>query len=303
MARSRKNTPKDFVVTDRTRTPQWLFPNNFAKGLVPRDFKRYPVGYQASAPPAEIKTISRSDYSAIIKENNERGATLRHIRRGSGPNGGPIPSLDQNGVGYCWNHSATMAVIMARAVMGLTYVRLSAFFIGCIIKNYRDEGGWGALGLDFITEHGVPSVEFWPEKSMSRSNDTPAMRENALLHRVTDGWIDLGTPVYNRNLTNDQIDTLLLCGIPVVADFNWWSHSVLLLCLEEKGANNFVRRGINSWTDQWGDMGEFVLEGNKAKADGAVAPLIVTPSMKQLDIWHPGKQRQIIERQFAAAKT
>ncbi len=288
------------LIDDTTPMPDT---DGYSRGLIPRDYQSHPVGCYASAVPMQaidMPLIPRDEWVERIRDMEANKTRLSDIRRRSGPGGGPIPSLDQDGIGYCWNHSVVMAMILLRAVCNQPYKRLSAFMIGCLVKNYRDEGGWGALALDFVQEHGAPTVEFWPEKSMSRSNDTPAMRENAKLHRVTEGWVDLHASVYDRNLTEDQAMTNLLSRIPLVADFNWWGHSVCLMdptiiggrslprltSLDFNDPNDaaafgaaFGKRGINSWTDSWGDMGEFELSGSKALLNGGVAPRVVTPSI------------------------
>lgn len=253
----------------------WMVPEvdgeKKAKGLIPRDYDKFPQGVYRSAPPLEIDLIPESEWSDRIKEMERTKSRLSDIRRTSGPNGSYIPSLDQNGQGYCWAYSTTAGVMMTRAVAGLPYVRLSAHHPACIIKNYRDEGGWGALSCDFIREHGVASVEFWPEKSRSRSNDTPAMRENAKLHRINEGFWDLQASIYDRTLTWRQQMTLLLMRIPVVCDYNWWGHSVIGLDPVEVERGSFGIRILNSWTDGWGDKGEGVLRGSKARINGGVA--------------------------------
>ena len=252
-----------------------------AKGLVERDFTKYPQGYLKCAPAwsVDMPVIPRSEWSDRIKEMVETKSLLSDIRL-TGDNGNPIPSLDQNGQGYCWAYSSTAAVMMLRAAMGQPYVRLSAHAVACVIKRFRDEGGWGAHSLEFITERGVPSVEFWAEKSMSRSYDTPATWENAKLHRVSEGWVDLSEAVYDRDLTFDQVMTCLLCRIPVVSDFNWWGHSVCAIDPVEVERGSFGIRILNSWTDGWGDRGMGVLRGNKAVPDGATAPRVTLPSVK-----------------------
>lgn len=271
-----------------------------SRGLIPRDYSAHPVGYYAAAKPmrsVNIPLIPRAEWPERIREMTANKSRLSDIRRRSGPNGGHIPSLDQDGWGYCWNHSAAMAVMLRRAAANLPYARLSAFFIGCLIKNYRDEGGWGALALDFIQKNGIPDVDHWPEKAHDRKYDTPECRANALLHVVTEGFVDLEADVYDRNLSEDQNMTLLLSRVPVIGDFNWWSHSVCLMdptmneqpteALPDIGSldlndqndlkvygDTFGKRGINSWTDSYGNLGEFVLTGSKAITNGAVAPLV-----------------------------
>lgn len=279
-----------------------------SRGLVPRDYARHPVGHYSAAPPMRalnIPLIPRSEWPDRIRAQIAAKSRTSDIRRRSGPNGGAIPSLDQDGVGYCWCHSPTGAVMLRRAIAGFPHVRLSAFFVGCKVKDYKDEGGWGALALDFIQKNGIPSVDLWPEKAMKRSLDTPECRANALLHVVTEGWADLEQGEYDRNMSEDQAMTLLLSNVPVVGDYNWWGHSVCMMdaVMNEKPTEAFMRgglkalpdlgsldltneadlavyadtfgkRGWNSWTDGYGNLGEFTITGRKALTDGAVAPLV-----------------------------
>ena len=251
-------------------------------GTIPRDYSAYPVGSSPystgfrAVPPLPL--IPRSEWPERIKEKVANKSQLSDIRLRSGPNGGPIPSLDQNGKGYCWAHSTTHAVMMMRAVMGLPYVPLSAYAVACIIKQYRDQGGWGAQSMDFACDKGIPSQEFWPQQSMSPSNDKQATWDNAKLHRVQSGWIDLDVAQYDRKLTFDQVATLSLSNIPTVGDFNWWGHSVCILDLVETSPGQFGVRIWNSWSDSWSDRGTGVLAGSKAIPDGAVAPRLILAS-------------------------
>lgn len=277
------------------------------RGLVPRDYSTHPQGCYAAAPAwsVDMPLIPRDQWSALIREMVARQSLLSDIRL-AGNNGQIIPSLDQNGQGFCWAYSSTGAVMMLRARMNEPYVRLSAHAVGCKVKGFRDEGGWGAQSLDFIIANGVPSVAFWAEKSMSRSNDTAATWENARLHKVTEGWIDLAAAQYNRNLTFEQMMTCLLCRAPVVTDWNWWGHSTCtidpvdgvsqwrvtrsgsgkLMSLAEFerfwGVNTltggFAVRTLNSWSDSWSDRGMGVIAGNRAVPDGAVSPRVTLPS-------------------------
>lgn len=173
--------------------------------------------------------------------------------------------------GNCWAYSTTAAVMMLRALSNLPYVRLSGHAVGCQVKNYRDEGGWNGLSADWVMKHGVPSVDFWKEKSMSRSNDTPEMRANALSHLVSEDWSDQSVSVYDRNLTEEQRATLLFNNIPYMADRNWWSHSTLDIrwCRIERGS--WGPKTLNSWTDSWEDNGMSIIQGSRSRTDGASA--------------------------------
>jgi hypothetical protein len=284
------------------------------RGLIPRNYETHPVGcYPAIRhfSTVDFPLIPESEYAERIRDKVANKSQLSD-RRNAGNAGQRIPSRDQNGKGYCWFHSGTSAQILLRAVMNEPYADLSAYAGACKIKGFRDEGGWGAQGVDFQAEKGIPTSQFWPQKSMDRANDNAATWENALLHRVQEGWIDAQAAQYDRKLSRQQVATLLLSGSPVVADYNWWGHSVCAADLvdgvssfnqgllrdengklltrhefdvqwgmngyEEVGAG-FGVRIWNSWGDSWSESGMGVLTANKAWPDGAVGLRTVTPSL------------------------
>jgi hypothetical protein len=272
------------------------------KGLVPRDYTQVPVGFYSAVPAlADVKCPPRNDWAKLIQEGEADQSFLSHIRRKNGPEGGHIPALDQNSQGFCWAYSAHACVMLWRAKMGLSPVRLSAHGVACIIKGFKDEGGWAALSADYIAKNGCFDVEHWPEKSMSRSNDNAAARASMAAYKVDGEWRDLAASVYDANFSEEQSYGLLFARIPQQNDFNWWSHSVCIMDptlnvrpTESKKlkqimatdygsldlnnpkdmavyADAFGKRGLNSWTDNYGDLGEFVLGGTKARCDGGVA--------------------------------
>ena len=246
----------------------------FARGYVPRDFAVDPP--EMFDDPSRMPDMSLQEIADRIKEQNKEESSLRHIRRRSGPNGGHIPSLDQNGQGFCWFYSNTMAVMMKRAAAGLPYVRLSAHSGACKIKNFRNEGGWCGLGAKFVREFGIVPTSRWPEKSMNRQYDTEANWAEALNFRVTEDYVDLARPVYDQNLTKKQVLIQLCLNNPCAVDFDWWAHSVcgvqgsLLGNVANPTINDFGLIILNSWTDSYGDLGEAELRGNKSVPDGAV---------------------------------
>lgn len=241
-----------------------------SQGLIPRDFGKYPVGYLMHAKPFDLPLIAENEWQDRLDDMKARKAMLSDIRNVMGPNGGPIPSRDQNGKGYCWAHSSTSAALLLRAIMGGAYADLSAYAVACVIKGYRDEGGWGAESLEFIAKRGIPTSKLWPQQSMSRSNDNDATWANAAEHKFTE-WNDLDP----QNM-KAQLVTCLLMGLPVVSDFNWWSHSVCTIDLVS--LNPFQTRIWNSWGDSWSQNGTGLLQGTRAIPDAALVGRVMTPS-------------------------
>lgn len=205
--------------------------------------------------------------------------------------------------GNCWAHSTTSAALVGRAKDGQPYADLSAYAIACIIKNYRDEGGWNGESMKFLRERGCPTSEFWAQQSTSRSNDNPKTWENAALHKMSE-WEDIDEGDFDMQATH------CLLGNPHALDLNWWSHSICGCDLVD-GTATFNAGGMrtetgktmdaiefdqiwetdtygaafgiriwNSWGDSWEQAGMAVLTEGKARNNGAIALLVTGGAMK-----------------------
>src|SRR5215471_5788888 len=71
-------------------------------GLLPRDYEKYPVGFYSWATAVDFPLIPQSEWAARVADMLAQRSQLSDIRQTGGPSGGPIPSRDQNGKGYCW---------------------------------------------------------------------------------------------------------------------------------------------------------------------------------------------------------
>lgn len=247
-------------------------PPGCSKGLRPRDFLAVPLGSKPMAPayPKELE-LMESEIQPRLDALLQAQVTLYDLRlRGNA--GGMIPSRDQDGIGWCWCHSGVSAALLERCKQGEPYVDLSAFAIGSIIKNYRDEGGNGIEGVEFQAERGCPTSQFWPQQSRSKANDNPQTWANAALHKMQ-LWYDLDPSRMWLQLCSAMAMDL---G-PAVSDFNWWSHSVCTARIKDyKGKVSTI---WNSWGDSWSDQGMGDLQGSHAVPDNAQVLRIEAPSL------------------------
>lgn len=258
------------TITDSTPVP--APPKGQKMGLVPRNFMKNPVGSYPAAPRFSLPILTEAEIEAKLRAQLAGAEMTLQQFRDTGDGGKRIKSLDQNGQGYCWAYSTTSGSMLARAGAGMPHVRLSAHMIGCLVKSYRNQGGWNAQSVAFAAQNGIASTEFWVEKSMARSNDTPAMRANAKQHLLSE-YMDLDD---DGEALRFQIATCLLLNIPLAMDFNWWSHSVCGVRL--MSWKPFKVRIWNSWTDSWSDEGMGDLEGNRAMPNGCIALMMSRPS-------------------------
>jgi len=241
-------------------------------------------------------TISTTDRLCIDRKKHiEKDRYKGLVYCASVPNGTLITRRNGSVLisGNCWAHSTVSAAILSRAAANQPYADLSAFAIACIIKNYRDEGGWNGESMQFLRERGCPTSKTWPQQSTNRSNDNPNTWAEAAQFKDTE-WED----VPDRDF--DQLMTFLMMGIPAPIDLNWWSHSVAacdpvngtsdqsrmntrtasgkLASLQEFDAiwetsvgGGFGVRIWNSWSNNWSDNGMGVLTESKATPDGSIA--------------------------------
>lgn len=267
--------PNEVIITSRNYK-RFLSPivdgEQRMTGLKPSTPKKYALRGDIGAVEGsfDIPLIPESEWEDRLNEQIKAKAQLSEIRN-SGKFGGQMPSTDQDGYGYCWCHSSTSAALIARAKDNQPYADLSAFAVGCIIKNYRNQGGWGEESLKFIADRGIPTSEFWPQRGTKREYDNPKTWENAAKHKFSAEWMAL-----ENNKMKAMVITCCLLGIPIVSDFNWWSHSVCTIDLVS--LSPFRTRIWNSWGDSWSEGGTGILEGSKAIPDDALAPRVMSAS-------------------------
>lgn len=247
-----------------------------ARGLIPRNYDEFPEGFYTAAPAWDMASLPLvpwdevPDRIAYMEETKTRLVDLIDA----------MDPLDQNGQGFCWFYSGTSALMSLRVRNNQPNIRLSGHSGACVIKDFDDEGGWGAQGLDFQRDRGIQPVSLWTEKSMSRAFNTAANWEAAKEFRPTEGFVDLSRPQYDRQLNVHQIISCYLNRIPVISDFNWWMHSVCGLWFYDVYKNKpksdptryAANEILNSWAKGWGQNGRGILKDRKAFPDAASAP-------------------------------
>lgn len=251
-----------FIINDETSN-DILHPKDRFKGL--ELSLRGPEGYGSSAMPFPSKwLIPRSEWQARIQEQKERGTRLYDLIKRK-----KLSSLNQDRTNYCWMNAVIGSVEVTRLKQNQRIVRLSPASAAAQIKQYQNIGGWGLEAIQWLAKYGCNEVGDWPANAIDRKYATAANREKALAYRVQN-WVALEP----RNL--DQLVSLLLADdpIPVPVGYLWWGHEVYATHVE--WIDGEVAIGIrNSWSDEWGDFGFAVLQGNKRLFDDGVAPLSV----------------------------
>lgn len=275
------------------------------RGLFPRDFAEKPQGRAwrgATAFPKE-KLVPRSEWDERIAEMEAKKTRLSDVVLDSG-----LPCKDQKSTNYCWinatTHCAEVNLVRANQLgPDGKPVELSSASVGCKVKGFRNNGGYGWEGLEYAIEHGWVPMSMWPNAAISRSYDTTAAWEAAKAYLVLEWWDG-----ESRNF-----DEQMSCGfhrIPTSDGHSWWSHQVTgydpvivsnsvrdeqrrfieRLALRtvmdkverdrrlEVAGSKYGRRKRNSWGMSYGDKGFFILTESKANADDWCCPRVMLPA-------------------------
>lgn len=247
------------IINDST-PDHLLFPDNRGRGL---DLSlKGAEGYKGVADPFPTELlIPRSEWQARCQEIKERKTRLLDQVRRKG-----LKCKDQQSTNYCWINAPTYCMEVVRLFQNEAPVVLSPASAGAQIKSYRNVGGWGKEGLEWISEHGLVPVDRWPANAIDRRYATTENKELALDYRTSEWW-----ELEPRNV--DHLISCLFHGIPVAVGYNWWSHEVTALVPE--WVDGAIALGImNSWGEGWQDRGYGILQGNRMVPDDAVAPRV-----------------------------
>ena len=226
-----------------------------SRGLMPRDMNIHPFGSIPHAGPPTIKQIPRSEWEDRIKEMDDTKSSLWDL----------MDHLNfdvkyQNGIPYCWSHGITRAVEVRYAAQTNKATRLSATSIGCIIKNFRAQGGWGRDAIVLASERGICLESDWPENELKRQYDTPDNWARAADFKI-DEWDELPQNDFDMGMS------YLLNRIPFGIGLDWWGHLVCGMTPISNGDGSFSMGIDNSWGTSWGNNGRGILAERKARGD------------------------------------
>lgn len=246
-------------IIDESTQAHILYPPGAMTGL---DLADRPQGfaYAGTADPfPDELLIPESDWQGIIQEQKDTRSRITDLCDDFG-----IVVKDQQQTNYCWINAPTHCVEIIRGKQGQNYVPLSAASAGAQIKGYRNVGGWGKEGLEFIASNGLMPESVWPKNAISRQYATDANKQLALNYRVDEWW----------ELPPGSLKHLVSCvlrGYPVAVGYNWWSHEVTAVAFDwVDGAPALIID--NSWGLAWGTKGRGVIQGRRILPDDAVAP-------------------------------
>jgi hypothetical protein len=239
-------------------------PKGYSTGLIPRPYSEFPSGCYAGAPTfSDALILPEEQWEERLKEQKATKSGQYDLRLRYPEY---LKSLNQDGLGLCWNFSVTKAVKYLMAIAG-KQVDLSPWYIAGIINGWRDRGGWGAASLEKVTQIGIPELSLCPE--YKKSYDTQNTRDNAAKHKVTEWWDGTESRDKNRAI---MISCFLQC-LPMALDYNHISHSMCSGFLES--INPLVIYCDNSWSPSSGVLnGMMKLQGSKAIPDGIVVPRV-----------------------------
>ncbi len=208
--------------------------NRFGRGL----FERV-APYGDSGTPIEntdIQLIPRSEWSARIKEQLEKKARVSDYCT--------FEPVNQRQTNYCWAYCCTQAGTAMRLIQGLPFVLLSGSSVAAIIKGGRNQGGWTADAMKYMTATGASTVELYPQGTTQVIRSVEVDRWRPKLRSLE--WVDAQSKRF------DVAITAALLGLPTVVSYNWWSHAIMGCDAVEIEPGSFGLRIRNSWGN-WGD--------------------------------------------------
>jgi len=161
----------------------------------------------------------QDDWKEVIKECHTRKLFPMYWEERHGNH----QHWNQDGLGYCWTWSATMALMDIRAMQEKPDVLLRPTSLGWLV-NWRNQGFYLSRTIQAVAEKGICSAEFIDdEHSIRPSTFKSGWEEDALNYRCEewwDGYTNSPVGVISQSLA------MFRAGMPIYIAYNWWGHAL-----------------------------------------------------------------------------
>lgn len=251
-------------------------------GFISRDLIENPFGcYEGSSSfPSEL-LYDEKQIKEIIEEQERNQTSLKHIIDRA-----PPLWLNQSPTNYCWCYAVVHGVMIVRLVAGYPLERLSPYSAACIIKNFKNNGGWGSQALTHIVKYGVASEKFWPMETPEMSS---GQRESANMNAIRNGrqYLESSRADAARHVVTEFYElrprnwleklSCLVRRMPVPSGYNWMGHEMcsiraVILPNGQLGCEDM---------DHYGSKGKYnsrIMTQSRGTADDQVVPLVSPPA-------------------------
>lgn len=207
-----------------------------------------------------VPLIPEIDWDDIIAQKEKDEATIPDLCDDFG-----MGVKNQYRTNYCWIFAPARCMEIIRLQELGEIVRYSPASVGCLIKNFRNIGGWGSQGLNFMKVKGMNLSEDWPDTAIDRRYNTSENAEKKLLH--------IALEYYYLETWEERV-SCILAGIPTADGYPWWGHEVTGVHVTQRSHDLVID---NSWGKGWGTQGRGILRGRKKYAGDSIAITSITP--------------------------
>lgn len=225
--------------------------SEFGTGFIDRDFEEEPFG--SVVPEYSGETYPRDIWRDLISEQDKRNCSPFHAFRSAS-----CPIFSQAKTKYCWCFGLVQGVAVALAQSGYDEsppLHLSASYPAQLYKNYRNVGGWAMQAVKAVQQHGIPTVQAFPEALISRSqSQRQSVKKSAQKYGIAQY-----EEIPSRDFSAAFSSLIAPDCSPVTLGLSWWGHLVLgIKGVYEKGKGYGILI-VNSWGKSWSGDGMQVL--------------------------------------------